>query len=126
MSPDHRILIVNDDPTITKQITDLLDSRNRKYEVANTGKTALTIADRYDFSLAFIDLDLPDMSAADFYAELLKKESHYTLPVVSFIDTFDPAEIATLNKIVSLGQISLLSKPAKQEWLTALLDKHLS
>lgn len=120
------ILIVNDDPSITTQITDLLDERKASYVTASTGKEGLSLANLYDFSLAFIDLDLADMPAERFYEELLKKEAHYTLPIASFIDSLDSKEVTTLNKIIPLGQISLLSKPTKTEWLSTLLDKHLS
>ena len=56
---DHRILIVDDDPLIRRQLEDLY--RDRKYEVDSCGGAddALKLLDECEYSLAVLDLKIP-------------------------------------------------------------------
>lgn len=118
------VLLVNDDPELLGALVKACEEANVDFQKASTATDALHIASLYDFSLAFVDLHLPDMSGEDFYAKLLEKEAHYTLPLVTFIDGLDSHEVQALNAIASLGQITLLSKPPKAEWISKLIQRH--
>lgn len=118
------VLVVNDDPTLSEVITAVAKERGYKYQLAKTAVDALHLASLYDFSLAFIDLHLPDMDGSEFYEKLMEKESHYTLPIVSFIDGLDANEVRTVSELVARGQLTLLSKPPQKEWLRNLFARY--
>lgn len=118
------ILVVNDDSTILGQITALLRENNYIHIAASSGKQALTMASGYDFALVILDLKLPDMDGDELYQKLIDAESHYTLPVVALIDSFDADEVAVVNKLLPRGQVTLLSKPLKEEWLLDLFERY--
>jgi len=91
---------------------------------ASSGEQALAIASSYDFQLAILDLKLSDMDGDELYAKLIDLESHYTLPVVTFIDSFDHDEVAVLNKLVTTGIVTLLTKPLDIKKLEEVLNQY--
>ena len=82
------------------------------------------MASGYDFPLAILDLKLGDMDGDELYKQLLEKESHYVLPVVALVDGLDGAEVEVLNRLLPQGQVTLLSKPLKKEWLVDLAKRY--
>ena len=120
------ILIVNDDEALHDSIVKIAVDGGYQFRNAKNAKDALWEATRYDFSLAIIDLDLPDMTGDEFLDKLQEKESHYNLPIVTFIDSFDAKEVAALNNLLPKGPITILSKPIDQAQLTALLESYAS
>jgi len=126
MSARLPVLIVNDDENIHDSIVKIANDGGYNFRNAKTGKDALWEASRYDFSLAIIDLDLPDMTGDEFYDQLQEKESHYNLPIVTFIDSLDSKEVTALNKLLPKGPITILSKPIDQDQLTALFERYAS
>lgn len=118
------VLIVNDDPAILDALVAIAKEGRYHHYAVRTAADALHLASLYDFSLAFIDLHLADMKGPEFYRKLMEKESHSTLPVVSFLDGFDADEVQTVNELVAQGQLTLLSKPPKKEWISDLLARY--
>lgn len=118
------ILVVNDDSTLLVEITNILKEGNYSHIAASSGEQALTLASGYDFSLLILDLKLGDMDGDDLYQKIIERESHYTLPVVALIDTLDGDEVTILNRLLPKGQVTLLSKPLKKEWLEDLFARY--
>ena len=92
------ILVVNDDSRLLAEITNVLKDGGYYHLAASSGEQALTMASGYDFNLGILDLKLGDMDGYELYEKLLKKEAHYTLPIVALVDTLDGAEVEILNK----------------------------
>ena len=82
------------------------------------------MASGYDFKLAVLDLKLSDMDGDELYQKLLKKEEHYTLPMVALVDTLDGEEVEVVNRLLPQGSVTLLSKPLKREWLEDLFSRY--
>jgi CheY-like chemotaxis protein len=118
------ILVINNDSAILTQITTLLQKKGYAHIAASSGKQALSVAAGYDFALAILDLKLSDMDGDELYQKLLDAESHYTLPIVALIDSFDAEEVAVVNRLLPRGQVTLLSKPLKEEWLLDLFERY--
>ncbi len=118
------ILVVNDDVSILSSITNFLKEAGYFHMAASSGEQALAIASSYDFQLAILDLKLSDMDGDELYAKLIDLESHYTLPVVTFIDSFDHDEVAVLNKLVTTGIVTLLTKPLDIKKLEEVLNQY--
>ncbi|MBK1831045.1 response regulator [Verrucomicrobiaceae bacterium R5-34] len=118
------ILVVNDDSSLLADITKILKEGGYFHIAASSGQQALTMASGYDFPLAILDLKLADMDGDELYQKLLKSESHYTLPVVALVDSLDAEEVAVVNRLLPQGQVTLLSKPLKREWLEDLFERY--
>ena len=118
------ILVVNDDSRLLAEITNVLKDGGYYHLAASSGEQALTMASGYDFKLVILDLKLGDMDGDELYEKLLKKEAHYTLPVLALVDTLDGAEVEIVNKLLPQGTVTLLSKPLKREWLEDLFSRY--
>ena len=118
------ILVINDDPTLTAEITGLLKSEGYFHLSASNGEQALTLASGYDFALVILDLKLPDMDGDELYQRLLKSEQHYQLPVVALVDSLDGAEVQVVNRLLPQGVVTLLSKPLRKRWLLDLFERY--
>lgn len=118
------ILVVNDDTQLLTEVTSILKEGGYFHLAASSGEQALTMASGYDFPLVILDLKLGDMDGDVLYERLIKSESHYTLPVVALIDSLDGEEVEVLNRLLPQGQVTLLSKPFKKEWLEDLFSRY--
>ena len=118
------ILVINDDNTILSQMVNVLREGNYYHIAASSASQALTLATGYDFSLAVLDLKLPDMDGDELYDKLLKCEEHYHLPIVALVDSMDGDEVKVVNRLLPKGTVTLLSKPLKREWLEDLFARY--
>ncbi|BDS07040.1 hypothetical protein NT6N_20800 [Oceaniferula spumae] len=118
------ILVVNNDSSLLAEMTTVLRDGGYFHLAASSGEQALTMASGYDFSLVILDLKLADMDGDELYEKLLKSESHYTLPVVALVDSLDAEEVEVVNRLLPQGQVTLLSKPPKKEWLDDLFARY--
>ena len=118
------ILVINDDAAILGKITDLLREHGYFHIAASSGKQAMSMTAGYDFALVILDLKLADMDGDELYKKLMDVESHYTLPVIALIDSFDADEVAVVNRLLPRGQVTLLSKPVKDQWLLDLFERY--
>lgn len=118
------ILVINDDSKILGELTSILKEGGYYHIAASSGEQALTMASGYDFALIILDLKLGDMDGDELYQKLIAAESHYTLPVVALVDSLDSDEVAVVNRLLPQGQVTLLSKPLKREWLDDLFSRY--
>ena len=74
-----KILIVEDDPTISNLIRTTLDTQNYQYHTARTGSSAILDAVSYTPDVIILDLGLPDMDGVD----IIKKVRGWNnLPII--------------------------------------------
>ena len=74
-----KILIVEDDPTISNLIRTTLDTQNYQYRTARTGSSAILDAVSYTPDVIILDLGLPDMDGVD----IIKKVRGWSnLPII--------------------------------------------
>lgn len=74
-----KILIVEDDPTISNLIRTTLDTQNYQYHTAQTGSGAILDAVSYNPDVIILDLGLPDMDGVDI---IKKVRSWSNLPII--------------------------------------------
>lgn len=118
------ILVINDDSKLLSEISSVLKEEGVFHLEASSGEQALTMASGYDFPLVILDLKLGDMDGDVLYKKLLEKESHYVLPVVALVNGLDGEEVEVVNRLLPQGQVTLLSKPLKKEWLLDLAKRY--
>ena len=112
-----RILVVEDELTLCKQIHDYLESKGFAVDTANTGKDGHYMGKEYPIDAAIIDLGLPDFSGI----ELIKKLRKDNIPIPILILT---ARSRWQEKVEGLeaGADDYLVKPFHYEELLARLN----
>jgi two-component system alkaline phosphatase synthesis response regulator PhoP len=118
---DHarpRILIVEDDVAVARQVQGLLDRAGYDAHVEHSGKAALVFASEHTVDLVILDLVLPDMSGYEVCRELRQLYHPWILPVVMLTALSQPKD-----KLLgfSHGAEAYLMKPvATSELLSAV------
>lgn len=74
-----KILVVEDDKSVSNLISTTLTINDYKYDLAKTGKEALLLLTSNKYDIVFIDLGLPDIDGI----EIIKKYREFsTTPII--------------------------------------------
>ena len=114
------ILVVDDDKSILRTFTRILQKSGYEIETAETGKEAIEKAEARHYDLALVDIRLPDMDGTDLLAKL-KKQLQYTVKIM--ITGFPSLETGV--KALDEGADAYLVKPVKPQELLVLLEEKL-
>ena len=120
MGNKKTILVVDDDKSILRTFTRILQKSGYEIDVAETGKEAIEKAENSHFDLALVDIRLPDMDGTDLLAKLKKPLQH----TVKIMITGFPS-LETGVKALDEGADAYLVKPVKPQELLMLLDEKL-
>ncbi len=117
---DHRILIVDDDPLIRRQLEDLY--RDRKYEVDSCGGAddALKLIEECEYSLAVLDLKIPGSDGIS-----LTKEIRERWPDLDVIIVTGYASIKGAVEAIRHGASDYITKPFESEEILLATEKVL-
>lgn len=121
MKEDPRtILVVDDDKSILRTFTRILQKAGYTVEVAETGKEAIEKVKTNCYDVALIDVRLPDMDGTDLLPTMQKKIPDAAKIVVTGFPSME-------NGIKALdgGADAYLVKPLKPEELIALIEEKL-
>ena len=69
-----RILIVEDELTLSKQIQDFFSTKGFAVDVAHTGSDGYYLATEYPIDVAIVDIGLPDFSGIELISKLRKEK----------------------------------------------------
>jgi two-component system, NtrC family, response regulator HydG len=114
------ILVIDDDKSILRTFTRILQKSGYEIETAETGKEAIEKADSRHYDLALVDIRLPDMDGTDLLAKL-KKQLQHTVKIM--ITGFPSLETGV--KALDEGADAYLVKPVKPQELLVLLEEKL-
>ena len=114
------ILVVDDDKSILRTFTRILQKCGYEIETAETGKEAMAKAENRHYDLALVDIRLPDMDGTDLLAKL-KKQLQNTVKIM--ITGFPSLETGV--KALDEGADAYLVKPVKPQELLILLEEKL-
>jgi DNA-binding response OmpR family regulator len=112
------ILVIDDDKSILRTFTRILQKKGYSIDVAETGKEALEKAEKKNYDLALIDIRLPDMEGTD----LLVKMQRSMRDSIKIMITGFPS-LETGVKALDEGADAYLVKPVKPEELLALIEE---
>jgi len=114
------ILVVDDDKSILRTFTRILQKSGYEIETAETGKEAIEKAENRQYDLALVDIRLPDMDGTELLAKL-KKQLQRTIKIM--ITGFPSLETGV--KALDEGADAYLVKPVKPQDLLILLEEKL-
>lgn len=109
-----RILIIDDEPSITSSFSSLLKDEGYETDCAGSVTEALRKTGRKRFDLALLDLQLPDQPGAEFLRQMRETVSPPVTVVVS-----GQADIPKAIETIRLGAVDYLEKPVSPERLLA-------
>jgi two-component system NtrC family sensor kinase len=119
---DARILFVDDNPTITQLVTDVLSLDGYGVDTAPNGIAALEKIEGRRYELILTDLHMPEMDGAGLYRELAKRQ---TPPLQKIIFLTGTAGTSEAHRLVQESGLPLLRKPFNLVELLELVRKVL-
>jgi DNA-binding response OmpR family regulator len=117
---NRTILVVDDDKSILRTFTRILQKNGYEIDSAETGKEAMEKAASRHYDLALVDIRLPDMDGTDLLAKI-KKQLQNTIKIM--ITGFPSIESGV--KALDEGADAYLVKPVKPEELLMLIEEKL-
>ena len=105
------ILIVDDDPEFLRSAVVALQSDKGVYFASNAAD-ALALLKAMEFSIALIDLDLPDRTGFELIEEVRRK--HPMVPVIAISAVFSGSALESAKEF---GATEVLHKPVSPAWL---------
>jgi DNA-binding response OmpR family regulator len=119
-APKKTILVVDDDKSILRTFTRILQKNGYTIDAAETGREAIEKAEAKHYDLALVDVRLPDMDGTDLLAKM-KNTLHDTIKIM--ITGFPSLESGI--KALDEGADAYLVKPVKPEELLMLIEEKL-
>ncbi len=116
----HRILIVDDDPLIRRQLEDLY--RERKYDVdtAGTAEDAMSLLEEYEYSLAVVDLKIPGTDGISLTKQVRERWEDLDVIIVTGY-----ASIKGAVEAIRHGASDYITKPFEREEILLATEKVL-
>jgi DNA-binding NtrC family response regulator len=105
-----RILVIDDEEIVRDVLGALLTSEGYKVDFAETGTQALEMVRDKEYSVALVDLMLPDIDGLQVLEQLRKNESSPTAIMLTAFGTIEKAVTAT-----KLGAFDFITKPFKND-----------
>lgn len=109
-----KILVVEDDPDISKYLAKILKENDYHAKIAPTGTDALAQIDRFEPDLVILDLKLPDITG-ETVCESIKKN----YPEIGIIILSSKDDISDKVKGLGLGASDYITKPFNEDELLA-------
>ena len=114
------ILVIDDDKSILRTLTRILQKAGYEVDTAETGKEATARVEKCKYDLALVDVRLPDMDGTDLLINL-KETLRDTVKIM--ITGFPSLEIGV--KALDGGADAYLVKPVRPEELLMLIEEKL-
>jgi EAL domain-containing protein (putative c-di-GMP-specific phosphodiesterase class I) len=112
------VLVVDDDATLARSMSRLLERAGYEVTIANDGAEAVEKVTRQPFDVIVSDIQMPRMSGVD----LLRVVRTYDLDVPVILMTGAPA-VESAMEAVSLGALQYLPKPTPSDVLLKAVER---
>lgn len=116
MSESLRVLVVDDDPSTAKTLSDILRAKGHRVHMAHSGPVALARVEQAAFDCLVSDIRMPGMNGVDLYRAI--KVHQPNLPTV--LMTAYSAD-SLVGEGLEEGALAALTKPLDIEELLELL-----
>lgn len=117
-----KILLIDDDRTVTKLVGYFLEGEGYSVKIAHDGQDGLSmLRDDHDFDLIILDVQMPNMNGYTFVFELKRLDLPKDIPI--FVLTAKEG-MADIFKVEGIKEY--LVKPCNQDILLQKVRQHLS
>ncbi len=114
------ILVIDDDKSILRTLTRILQKAGYDIDIAETGKEAMEKFEKRKYNMALVDVRLPDMDGTDLLINM-KESLRNTIKIM--ITGFPSLETGV--KALDSGADAYLVKPVRPEELLTLIEEKL-
>ena len=123
-APDRpRVLVVDDDPSVTDVLRIRLESSNYRVICAHAGTAAYWAAMEQKPDIITLDIGLPDLDGADLLKKLKAHPATQGIPVIVLTGNTDRN---TKKELLDLGAAAFLTKPFRSSDLLDEIDNILA
>ena len=112
VTQSHQILLLEDNPLIRFMYSCFLSDLGYTYDLAVTGKEAIRLYRKHQYSLMLLDKNLPDMDSVDFCRFVRTEYSQKELPIFIITACGD-----TTEECLRAGCNQFFTKPINKEVL---------
>lgn len=116
----YRILIADDEASITEGLSALLELEGYESATVNDGKDALSLLEKKSFDLVLVDLMIPGLNGLQILDALKKQEILTEVIIITGKGTISTAVEAMKN-----GAYDYLTKPVEPDRLRSIIPKAL-
>lgn len=122
MNAPAQILVVDDNPTNLKVLSDSLKGRGHKVLIAKSGSKALQTLENIKPDIILLDVMMPGLSGFETCQRIKADDQLQQIPVV-----FMTALAETKDKVkgLQLGAVDYLTKPLQHEEVLVRVDNHI-
>jgi len=120
MCKKANILVVDDDPSIRKVLTAILEEKGYTVETAGNGREAIRRSKTRFYNLALIDIRLPDMEGVKLLTEMKETKPKMAKVIITGYPSLQNA-VEALNK----GADAYIIKPLDIDKTLATIEEHL-
>ncbi len=115
-----RILVVDDDADICRNLSDILTDLGFHVDCAQDGLSALDLVSRQPYDIALLDLKMPGMDGLSLYREIKKQRAGTVSLLVTAYAT-----PATAEEALAAGAWKVIPKPVDFGELLSMVDEAL-
>lgn len=119
----YRALIVDDSPTIRKQIEAILSAQGVYSDSVETGEAALDAVANTSYDIIFLDVVMPGMDGYSVCKTIKKHKTFKTIPVVMLTSRSSPFDKVRGSLA---GCDTYLTKPVAQDQFSGVVAKYLT
>lgn len=114
------ILVVDDDPSFNKTMKYILTKRNFKVGIAETGEKAITLTEKNNYDIIFIDMKLPMINGLETFLAIKKvKPKSIAIMITGFQHEMD----ALMEEALNESAYACLKKPLDMVSTLRLVDE---
>jgi len=113
-----RILVIDDNPAITKLMAKILRADDYKVTTASSGELGIKKLDKNDYDLVFTDLMMPDISGMDVLEHVISK-SQKTMCIILTAHGTIKSSVDAIKK----GAFDYVTKPVSPSELLIVVEK---
>ncbi|MBW2642250.1 MAG: sigma-54-dependent Fis family transcriptional regulator [Deltaproteobacteria bacterium] len=113
-----RILVIDDNPAITKLMAKILRANDYKVTIAPSGELGIKKLDKNDYDLVFTDLMMPDISGMDVLEHVISK-SQKTMCIILTAHGTIKSSVDAIKK----GAFDYVTKPVSPSELLIVVEK---
>lgn len=114
------ILVVDDDPRICRNLSEILRDDGHNVEAVTSGNEALKLIEKDGFDVALIDLVMPELSGMELLAEIRRKRPNTRVIMITAFATVENAVEA-----MKRGATDYVAKPFKMNEIQVVVNMAL-
>ncbi len=115
-----KILVVDDDPTVLKSLSEMLKQNEYSVEIASDGRTALEMMERNGYDIVLGDMNLPEMARLELLEKVKEKDPYSAFIVITAYGTIEDAVNA-----MKMGAYDFVTKPINDEEILTEISRFL-